>query len=357
MGLNRGEWSEVYTFLKLLADGRLYAADANLNRINDIYYPVLKILRDDPDGNLEFSRNTMIEILDSNSNVLMEIPVEVFREKSEELLIQIKNTSKETTDFQDTLDFMHSIRISKLTAGSQVKRDITIVVHDIFTGYEPTLGFSIKSKLGSASTLINSSGATNLIYKLSTQLSSNQINEINAIDTSSKIRDRLVALEANGIQLEYLDMQSANFKRNLTMIDSNFPIIISEMLKTFYRGEANRISEIVERLKLLNPCNYDLSNNHPYYEYKVKNFLTDCALGMTPSSTWTGEYDATGGYIVVKEDGDILCYHIYNRNQFQEYLYNNTKLETASSGRHGFASIYTENSQQLFKLNFQVRFL
>ena len=25
-----------------------------------------------------------------------------------------------------------------------------------------------------------------------------------------------------------------------------------------------------------------MSNGRPYYEYKIKNFLTDCALGMTP---------------------------------------------------------------------------
>ncbi|NLB89535.1 MAG: HpaII family restriction endonuclease, partial [Syntrophomonadaceae bacterium] len=36
---NKGEWSEVYTFFKLLSDGRLYAADADLNKIEDIYYP------------------------------------------------------------------------------------------------------------------------------------------------------------------------------------------------------------------------------------------------------------------------------------------------------------------------------
>ncbi len=34
---NKGEWSEIYTFLKLLADGRLYAADAELNKIQDIW--------------------------------------------------------------------------------------------------------------------------------------------------------------------------------------------------------------------------------------------------------------------------------------------------------------------------------
>jgi len=43
--MNKGEWSEFYTFLRLLADGKLYAADSDLNKIEDLYYPILKIIR------------------------------------------------------------------------------------------------------------------------------------------------------------------------------------------------------------------------------------------------------------------------------------------------------------------------
>lgn len=30
---NKGEWSEIYTLLKLLGEGKVYAGDQNLNRI------------------------------------------------------------------------------------------------------------------------------------------------------------------------------------------------------------------------------------------------------------------------------------------------------------------------------------
>ncbi len=94
----------------------------------------------------------------------------------------------------------------------------------------------------------------------------------------------------------------------------------------------------------------------PFYKYKIKRFLTDVVLGMMPSKVWTGVYDATGGYLIVKEDGEMLCYHIYNRNQFEDYLFNNTKLETASSSRHAFGKIFEENGELYFRLNLQIRF-
>ena len=51
---NKGEWSEIYVFLKLLADGRLNAADANLNAIPNVYYPIIKILRQEATAKREF---------------------------------------------------------------------------------------------------------------------------------------------------------------------------------------------------------------------------------------------------------------------------------------------------------------
>ena len=77
---------------------------------------------------------------------------------------------------------------------------------------------------------------------------------------------------------------------------------------------------------------------------------------MMPAKVWNGLYDATGGCLVVKDNGEILSYHIYNKNKFENYLYHNTKLDTASSSRHNFGKIYKENGEYYIKLNLQIRF-
>lgn len=117
------------------------------------------------------------------------------------------------------------------------------------------------------------------------------------------------------------------------------------------------MKDLVEQISKDNPLAFDLGENHAFYHYKIKRFLTDIALGMMPSKVWTGELDATGGYLVVKDDGEVLCYQLYNRNDFEDYLLNNTKLETASSSRHNFGSIYNEGDKQFIKLNLQIRFI
>lgn len=49
----------------------------------------------------------------------------------------------------------------------------------------------------------------------------------------------------------------------------------------------------------------------------MKVLLLDSALGMTPGKERKGRYDANGGYLVVKKDGDIVCYHFYNRTTWK----------------------------------------
>ena len=73
--------------------------------------------------------------------------------------------------------------------------------------------------------------------------------------------------------------------------------------------------------------------------------------------TWKGRYDANGGYLVVKKDGDIVCYHFYNRNDVEDYLYNNTRFESASRSRYNYGSLFRgEDGNVYIRLNLQIRF-
>ena len=253
--------------------------------------------------------------------------------------------------------FLNSIKVTSLTALKTDKADIIVVVHDLNTGLRPTLGFSIKSMLGKNSTLFNPGQTTNFIYEIrGANLTQQMISKVNAITTEPKIANRLAHLTDRGARIIFRDIISKNLKLNLQLIDSDLPEILGYLLLYKYTKSMSKLADLLIEINKANPLNFDLSLGHPFYDYKIKNFLTDSALGMTPASLWTGQYDATGGIIVVKESGDLVCYHIYNRNEFQSYLINNTRLEQASTSRYDFGEIYQENGQIFIKLNLQVRF-
>ncbi|HAV6181988.1 TPA: HpaII family restriction endonuclease, partial [Acinetobacter baumannii] len=99
-------------------------------------------------------------------------------------------------------------------------------------------------------------------------------------------------------------------------------------------------------------------NHHPFYEFKIKKLLCETAIGMMPNTVWTGNnIDSTGGYLIIKQDGEIVCYHLYHRQEFEEYLYQNTRFETASTSRYEFGNLFKNDKGQLsIILNLQIRF-
>lgn len=377
---NKGEWSEIYVFLKLLADGRLNAADANLNAIPNVYYPIIKILRQEAAIKREFSINGSIKIIDGNSNQsILTIPIADFVQKSQQLFNSLKAAEGRSFSVPSIETFLNSIDVKNLAALKTDKADIRVVVHDLNTGLKPTLGFSIKSMLGKDSTLFNPAAGTNFIFKITKPEGQNfNIKKFNS-DTlaksqqtkKSKISLRLTELENLEFNVKFLKIQSDNLQLNLKLIDSQLPEILAYMVYCKYKTGKSKLTELLTEINLQNPIGFDVSKGHPFYEYKIKNFLTENALGMTPENVWTGKYDATGGIIVVKENGDLVCYHIYNKNEFQDYLINNTKFEQASTSEDynnpGFAKtlktkpykfgwVYDENGDLFIKLNLQIRF-
>jgi len=354
---NKGEWSEVYTLLKVVADKQLFAGNANLNKIESFIFPIIKVLRDESNGTFEFSYENNLVIVKNNDEETR-ISVNEFQKQAYFLLTKLKEKTNATFSIPEIETFVNSFNSNSLRAKSTVKSDIRIVIHDQRTGTNPELGFSIKSQLGEASTLLNAGKTTNFIYKIAKlSLTAEQIAKINGIDTKSKIKNRIEKISNLKGKLKFDKVESSIFENNLILIDSALPNIISEMLLLFFSSNFSKISDLVAEIAKKNPLGYNLENNHPFYCYKIKRFLTDIALGMMPATVWTGELDATGGYLVVKEDGEILCYHIYNRNEFENYLYVNTKLETASSSRHNFGVVEVVGGQQIFKLNLQIRFV
>ena len=352
---NKGEWSEVYALFKLLGDKQLFAGDADLNKVEELFYPIIKIIRNESGGNFEYEIFGDLIIISGDKDELR-IPVKTFAEQANFLLSKMKS-SKGSFEISETEMFMKSIYCEKIKEKSGVKKDIRIVIHDRRINQKTELGFSIKSEVGNDATILNAGKTTNFIFEIVNYKPSElDILEINKIETKSKIKDRIIAIEKNGGKLVFKNVGNEIFKNNLVLIDSLMPNLLAEIVKTFFSSSLSAIKDLTEFINKSNPLNYDNQFTHTFYEYKIKKILTDIALGMTPAKVWSGIYDATGGFLIIKENGDVLCYHIYNRNQFEDYLFQNTKLETASSSRHEFGKIYTENGKVYFKLNLQIRF-
>lgn len=352
---NKGEWSELYAFVKLLEIGKLYAADQNTNRLNNVYLPVLNIQREEEEGRrIDYdidSETGDVEIWYRGKNVNT-ITNRRLGTYADHLYREIINGSNRAFPIDGADEIMDELRCYKIAAPATDKTDITLQVHDIYTGFCPVCGFSIKSELGNPPTLLNASKATNFIYEVE-GLTRRDMERINAIDTRNKILDRIEAICCIG-RISYVGMNNSTFKYNLMLVDGCMERIVADMLFYYYRYNESSCQRLMQYVIRDNPFKVPDQN---FYKIKFKRFLYSVALGMVPSKRWDGRDEANGGYVLVKENGDVLAYHTHNRNYFEDYLYSNTRFERASTSRHEFASLYMENGRMYINLNLQIRFI
>lgn len=351
---NRGEWSELYAFFKLLAEGRLYSGDGKLNRYSERYVPILKVFRDDsPDRTSYTVGETHIHLLQAGKTETIDITRERFAKEARRLLDCIQ-TMKGSCQLEWLEPFMSEIGCDSLKSKSSDKADIRIVIHDLKTGMAPELGYSIKSKLGSPSTLINANkGASAFVYRIDGMTRQSA----DAFNSNGSFKAKFKMLEDAGASVSFFKVAGDALHFNLTMLDTAIDRIMAEELLAYYKGKANTIEKATALVGEQDPLALDCEPKQRIYAYKVKQFLLAFALGMTVSKPWEGKFNATGGYIVVKEDGDIVCYHFFDRSELEDYLYFNTRFETPSTTRHDYGKIYEENGAFFVKLNLQVRFV
>lgn len=349
---NKGEWSEMYVLFKLFLDRSIVAADMNLQPTDDTY-TFLQILREDVKDRLytyDLEQAGVVRIINSAGELVKSVNVDSLPEKTKKILEAIKSANSPSFTVDEALPLMSEYEIEKIKASPDEKSDIVAVIRDKVVARSKPVGFSIKSQLGSASTLLNASKRTNFVFKVNGF--DGDIETINQISGSKKIRDRLSAIIESGASIEFSHVDSTVFTRNLRLTDTILPNVLGSMLIDYYLGLENTVKNLTASCG--NKRMYDMGEAE--VSYKIKSFLRSVALGMVPSKEWNTYLATYGGYIVVREDGVLVCYHLYNDDDFRDYLFNNTKFETGSSTKHDFGRVYMDGDQTMINLNLQIRF-
>jgi len=347
---NKGEWAELYTLVKLLLDNAVPSLDKNLNPIPGKLFRFLELMRQDDGAVLRFvpydspwpgkpseglpARSDLADVLEAFWN-------------------EITTASGASFESHQGQKLMRALGIKRVKARSSEKVDLYGRLAGLMGSEDSQLGFSIKSQLGSNPTLVNASRQTTFIYSVVD--GSVDVDKINAIDRGSKIQDRIKAIYASGARLVFDEMYSDVFKCNLDLIESNLKTNLADLLVVSYLTDNKAISDAIKALgeRSVDPTLPKRLN------YQLKNFLRAAALGMVPGTEWDGDLTAYGGYLIVKADGTIGCFHLQKDDEFKEYLLNHTKFDTPSgeAKRGSFGDLFRNSDEIKFSLKMQIRFI
>ena len=370
--LNKGEWAEFYVMLKLLGEGKLYTADNMLKKKLDSYLDVLKIIRQEFETQvLEYivdQDNAVVTVKPQGSEtVLATIPMQEFEDNAITLFEGLKRVKGMSVIAPDSVcEFAKVIYVSKPKAPAVKalkkqfggKNDIFIEVRDGQTAIVSVMGFSIKSKFGHNPTLFNAGSSSQYLFKLS-ECDDAKMDEFNAISDGKGGRGWSLCREylfSHSIGAEFARTQYPTYNENLFLVRESMPKIMAWCVYDRLLGgnTEHGVKETVERMSAANPLG--VGNPAVYYEKAIKDFLMAGFTGMTAGNKWDGKEQVNGGYIVVMDDGDVICYHSSDREAFRDYLYRNTYFEYVSADKYNWSRIIKIDGEYYLPLNVSVRF-
>lgn len=353
---NKGEWTELLVFVQLLSEQKFNLSDKDLNPKQD-FFKIKKVSTHNLENEMFIIDKSTIEIKNKQTSESKIIKINDILNK--EVLENLKKAiidGKKTFTIPAFENIQEKLGITNVKGGTNSqKADVILDIEneDIIKHNE---GFGIKSYLGSKPTLLNASGNTNFIFEVN-GISCDKIDEINAINTKTKLKDRLDFIEKLGGTLTYKGAEKETMEYNLKLSDSSMPQIIGEVLLSFYKKRISKITKIVDEIERTQHLNQKINyGDRSSLEIKIKKLLVDVLLGFFVGTKWNGEYESSGT-LVVRKENDLVGFHMIDLKSLKSYLFENIKLDTPSTTRHRFGKIYKEKNNKLyFKLNLQLRF-
>jgi hypothetical protein len=335
-GANKGEWSELYAFLKLLIEGFAHEADKDLKK-KPAKYDFVSLLRDDS-GEMK-----VIPTRESHYGEEETVSRQSLISFTLELFSKIKSGDG-AFELAEAKDVLSALGLERIKASATSKTDLLAKIKSPATGEEIDRGFSIKSQLGSPSTLINASSHTRFEYFL--PLPVNEIEQIWAADGAHGPQDKIRSLNQKGVVISSRGAISPVFRDNLSFWGNEFHSSVGLLFLEAYLAGSRKISDL---------CTGNVFGSEAF-KYKLKEFLAASALGMMPSKPWDGKHPVHGGYIVVGKNGELLVLSAEKGDDFRDYLFERSSFETPSSSRFQVASLTSVSDGSAMTLTMQIRF-
>ena len=375
---NKGEWSELYAFFKILVDGRVYAADENYNKIENVFLTVLSVIREEVRNSVYRYLPGETIVIKLNGQEVGRIPCSEFETNMNNLWNQIiASKGKSSFTVTEIEDFLSKIHITKIKSpafetsnyfGGTI--DIMLETRNIDNIVRET-GFSGKSEINASATLLNASqDNTNFVFEVVGDFSDDNMNHFNGLFKEVNRRGNIEHDIATSERMEYLHKINANLvfaktakplaSENLVKCGGKeMPSIIAGMLKHFYfdnLGSTTTVMDCITSIAKEDVAQYGFDSLEDIYHFKVANFLYFAFTGMRLGSKWNGKDSVNGGYIVVKYNGEVVAYHSTIANEFKEFLVHKMKMEGPSHSRHKDMVIEKIDGKYYLKLALQLRF-
>jgi len=319
---NRGEWSEFFTIMKLLFDGRI-AQDSHPRLISRLvqyieiyhvlYYPLTasREVRVMKKGESETVHNI------SGWGQLLRDAWQI-----------IKQSQERTFECLPLEQMANQIGITRLKSPSNKKDDLTMLLEN---EQEP-LGYSIKSEVSSQSAALNASARTHFVYSVKSTISTEELNAISLVTgKTGGLKSMMRKIGPDGLALVCVRDQKWEEDITISLLEP-----FAEVVKHYYFEEGGSIPNIVEKLVKQKFAKRTLQLSADAWIKRMKNLLYNVMYAVDGD----GNNSASGGLIVVKPDGSLMYHSWRDIGQTKTHLFESAQVDMPSTRRHDFGYVY-----------------
>ncbi len=355
------EWGKICAFLQLLLEKGSEMGDHRLQVRENKRLSLLSLTRKidggllsiNPDGDnaWTFKIDTEYEKKEATYST------ESIKEMQTKVLEKIK---KDEPSFfiEEVQTFLENIGIYDFVSYSEKGEDFTATFEDKLTGYKRETDIRLRSLLD-RHYLVATNRASNFKFDITqTKFSNPETNKINAIgDDESGSLSRLAEIFRLGGRLKYTGIEGKFFQNSLQLIDMHLARLLGEMVKLFYTGESITLRDLTKEINGINlfKVKEEVISKGRIYEYKIRQFLYASACGLKSTKTWRG-YSNNDIQIFITKEGELRAYDPCEKEMFERFLWENTRLSLGNETKSKYGVIEKENGQWLIKLNLEICF-
>lgn len=343
---NQQQWLNIYAIGQLLINKRLMLANSDLS-MSASKLQVNQLATIGSQLSLNCSKAKEISYYDDKSQKKTTVKMVDLISKKQLVssFLNIKGNQEPVFEVKDLS------KIGDLLTLNDVAADLSEIELSVNKELEPEL-FSILSFVNTKPTLLNASGNTNFIFEVK-GLSSNVLDEINSLKTKKTVKDRIKQIEALGGRFVFDRLEKESMQQNLEMIDQDMPNLMATMLLEYFRNDTKHISESFS--KTISKITSDKVTASKSYDL-LKQLLISKLMGFSSGKKWNGVINRQG-VVVIKDSGELVGFHLSQREKLESFLMEYIKFDAPSATRHRYGKLISEKNGNLyFKLNLNLSF-
>lgn len=336
---NKGEWSEMYVFLKMLGSENI--------KIDNKEYKEFSIIRYFEGEVYEYKKgNLFVELFENGKYSGLTIPKTEFELLSKILKKDIiNNKGRSFSVSKHIVTFLEKIKVKSIKASFCHKEDMIIAIDG------KKMGFSIKSFLGKPPCLFSGSANTNIVYKIRSDNNAYDesfLDKVNNIYTSSggvALKSRINTLLSK-YTLEPITFECDAMHNNLNHISNKIEKVLMNVVLSYYTLKDRKSTTNIKRI-------IDTFPNSVECTSELVNFAKECDKSLQPTVNWS-KNSFIKGTIYVKRDGSIHI-SMYESDDYNKIL-EKVRIDRGSANRYDYGKIVFYNNVPYFKINMQIRY-